>query len=435
MKTMIQKRNRFLFPVLFAACIFLSNYISGIFLYLAVGVVIAEVYTGSIEENFYFSFFLIPNIRILDDIGVQFVVNILIVLPLVKYLYQKHFNVNIKILLDTMILATVVLAHSFLLGSFGELPSELAWLLSFFFCASIMRDKECHLDKKEIMYHLSMGIVCSSVVYLACDLEYAKGLISRVLSRGRLVGYANDPNYYALYICLAIAMLFSIRKKGTMSYVILAVLVCLGLLTNSKMCILLMAFILLCAAASQLLSRRIPISDLRFWGIIGLFGIVALVLFHDFAAGYLLNFLRRMGISSDGTVNITRLTSERFEIIMHYLGALGNNFIALILGYGFQYVNYLGDPIGYCAHNTYFDLILSWGIIGIIVFCFVFVRVFINFLNSEGRRYGFVEWLPIISLGICYLSISCLSATMFWWTLTAAVIFVKRENHDEQLCG
>lgn len=434
MKIIIQKRNRFLFPVLFAMCIILSNYTSDVLLYLAVGVVIAEVYTGSIEDNFYFSFFLIPNIRILDDIGVQFVVNILIVLPLIKYLYLKHFRVNIKVLIDTIILAVVVLAHSLLLETFGELPSELAWLMSFFFCASIMGDKTCHLDKKEIMYHLTMGIVCSTAVYLVCDLEYAKNLISRVLSRGRLVGYASDPNYYALYICLAIAILFSVRRKGKLYYVILGLLVGLGLLTNSKMCILLMALLFFIALSLQLLSKRIEKCNLRFWGIIFVLGIVALFVLRDFVAAYIFTFLKRMGISN-GTVDVTRLTSERLDIVLHYIHVLGNNFIALIFGYGFQYVDYLSEPIGFCAHNTYLDLILSWGIIGIFIFSYILVRLTRGYFDSKIEKHGVTECLPVIALGLSFISLSCFNATMFWWVLAAAIISFRRDDTNDRFIG
>ena len=141
-----------------------------------------------------------------------------------------------------------------------------------------------------------------------------------------------------------------------------------------------------------------------------------------------------MGISN-GTVDVTRLTSERLDIVLHYIHVLGNNFIALIFGYGFQYVDYLSEPIGFCAHNTYLDLILSWGIIGIFIFSYILVRLTRGYFDSKIEKHGVTECLPVIALGLSFISLSCFNATMFWWVLAAAIISFRRDDTNDRFIG
>ena len=39
-----------------------------------------------------------------------------------------------------------------------------------------------------------------------------------------------------------------------------------------------------------------------------------------------------------------------------------------------------------------------------------------------------IDWLPLVTLLINFLDLGCMSATMFWWILTAAIMSIGDEK-------
>ena len=73
------------------------------------------------------------------------------------------------------------------------------------------------------------------------------------------------------------------------------------------------------------------------------------------------------------------------------------------------------------AHNTYLDVVLSWGLFG------VFVLLIVLFLwmkaipkPTEHRRA--IRYLPLVCLLLNLFDLSCLSASMFWVIVSYALI-------------
>lgn len=425
-------KRRILFPILFLIFAFLGNSVSSIFLFIAFGIAIITIMTSRIEESFCFSFFLIPNIRILDGMGASFFVNILVVLPIFKYLFLNNWKLSRITWLGTFLFLIIEGTHIALLNYFNNAPSEMCWLLAFILCSSIICDEKICITKANIVYYFSIGIVGTAIVYMMCNLDYTRNIIDEVIDGSRFKAYADDPNFYSLYICLTISMIMSIHNKDRKYFFIIAILSCIGFLTASKMCFLMMCFVIFSTVLIQIMSYKTENKDHKFvFKLLALIA-VAIVLLNELVVKLITNLLSRAGILGSSSIDIAKVTTGRSTIFDNYIDILSSNIIALIFGYGFVYSNYIGEENGHGAHNTYLDFILSWGIVGSIILVYIVVSLYKDYTLKNREKLGLIEHLPIIVLLLNFADLGCLSATMFWFVLSAAIISSRRELDGDE---
>lgn len=332
---------------------------------------------------------------------------------------------------SAMVFMLIEGVHIVALQYFSNVPSEMCWLLSYVLCASTLIDKKMTISKRTICNNLIIGINFSAIAFLICNKDYAQNLVAKIIDGSRFKAYADDPNFYSLYICLSMAILLSCRNKSKVDLIMLGTLLIIGVLTASKMCILLMLFVIFASILCQLLSKETEKKNHVFM-LKTILGIIAtLVIFRNNIIKFWNNLLSRAGLSNGfQSIDYARLTTGRSVILSNYLTILSNDVIALIFGYGFMYSNYLHEETNHGAHNTYLDFILSWGIIGTAVlmyFVLFLIRLYLN--NREDiTQFKMIDWLPLVTLLINFLDLGCMSATMFWWILTAAIMSIGDEK-------
>lgn len=423
--------NTYIFPVVFIVLCMLGNYISKLFLYAAFISVIVEIILNPLEDAFCFSFFLIPSIRILDGTGISFLVNLLIALPLVKYIVRNGLRFSAKVLKFAVLFLIIIAAHDICLRDFSRLASECCWLMSYMMCAIVI-ENSLFVDKRKIGEYFALGIIGSAVAYLVTHQAYTKVLFDYIMDGGRFEAYADDPNYYSLYICLTVAILLSSRKKNVAYLLYTVALVVVGFLTASKMCMILMILIVLFTVVFYIVQSNTRRSDLKFIRKLLALIVIALIYCRNLIVKFINNLFSRAGLSN-GSLNLNSLTTGRSTIFLNYITILHNNILALVFGAGFSYNNYLGEATGHAAHNTYLEFVLCWGLIGAFILVGSFYELFGGYFSKFKSNRGLTEWIPMIILGLNFLDLGCMSATMFWWVLTAAVISTRRDDYEEML--
>ena len=74
---------------------------------------------------------------------------------------------------------------------------------------------------------------------------------------------------------------------------------------------------------------------------------------------------------------MAKLSTGRSTILGDYVSLFTNDPVALIYGYGLDYYPALlqvGATVDHYAHNTYFDVVASWGVVGLVVVCAALVQ-------------------------------------------------------------
>ena len=257
-----------------------------------------------------------------------------------------------------------------------------------------------------------------------------QALIPKIMSGARFQAYAHDPNYYSIYICVSLCILLQGKKHNISHYLLVILLMVIELLTASKMGLLLMIGIMLLNYIGVVLktSREFQFKK-RF--LVGLFLIICIVsfLYQDLIVQFFDNFINRMKLSNLNQIDLNAMTSGRTEIQNGYINLIFSDWKVLIIGYGFGYYQTLGifHGIRHLAHNTYLDLVLSWGIIGSIGMIYLFGFYFLKFRKIWECDSHLIRYLPLIVLLLSYTSLSCFSAGMFWWIIAIVILSFKKE--------
>lgn len=403
----------------------LGNRISSVsVLILAAAVISFCILRSDVPNAFCWALFLVPNIRMLDRTGISFIVNAMMALPLVVYFFRTGLKkISAVALLGSFALGIMELLHDAVLFDFGNAITIIGWSLNLFLCILVTTDSRVNISRNDIFSALSTGIIMSALMYLSVGTTSVMRILETLNSGARFSAFADDPNYYSLYICLTIACILNVTGKNVYKFCVMILLVGIGFLTASKMCMLLMAFEFTLILLQLFSTNKNNRADKKFI-LVSAIGLVSiLVAFRDYVRIFMTNFIRRMGDININSWNLERLTSGRSVIIFEYLEILYNNLICLMLGYGFNYHLFLGQSSGKGAHNTYLDLLLAWGIIGTIVFI-ITIYYWVKAYKSSRKiqNVKFVQHLPMIVLLINYLDLSCLSASMFPFTIAVGLI-------------
>ena len=390
----------------------------------AIAFFIIAMLMGNDFENFELGLMLVPCIRIYDTIGVSFIVNILLFVPILVSIFRNK-RINKEAFLHTVILCVIETIHCITLNNMGNLFSNLSAIIPLYFCEVLIR-KEEKLDSINIFRWLTFGILLSASIYLIISSSESHNILYFINKGVRFEAYASDPNYYSMYICIAVASFFISRSVKWFDIVMLLGDLLLGLITSSKMSLIVLVFIVVVNGIRQLsgLDRKRRNVFRVIFGII-----VAIVIFNYQLVFKIYNNIISRMLDSSQSYNLAKLTTGRSTLFYGYLWQLVSNPLALLWGYGFQYVKYIGVSAGAhkannVSHNTFLDIFLSWGVIGAAIFIYIIYRM-IKKGFAPGMHYTFFDMIPLISCIICLFSLSCLSAGMFWYVVAAVFLTVK----------
>lgn len=422
-KTFIQ-REWFSLVVIFILVV-VGNKVSSVFtLSLATIFILFCVLKSDISDAFYWSLFLVPNIRMLDAIGVSFIVNVIMALPLIVYFFRMGIKkIPTVALLGSMSLLAIELFHDMVLCGFENIVLITGWGLNVFLCILVTVNSKIGISKNDVFSALSTGIIMSAVMYISAGFISISDIIKSVNSGTRFAAFADDPNYYSIYICLTLACVLNVTGKKIYRFCVLCLLIGIGLLTASKMCILVMVAELV-IFFFQVFNNDIDSKKNRKFIILTTIGLLLILLIlKNYVWIFIENFIRRLGQAKYAGLNLESLTTGRSRIFLEYIKILSTNWKCLLFGYGFSYNLYLGISTGHVAHNIYLDLALSWGIIGTVIFIFILGK-WISCYKSSRRiqKITTINKFPLFVLLVTFLALSCLSASMFPFVIAVAII-------------
>lgn len=394
------------------------------FLYATVVTIVLAIFSSSDEHRFCWALFLVPNIRLFDDIGTTSVVNVLFILPLIFYFFKGKSNLKSFPIIGAILLFMMEILHTFI--NDDSVFKLIGWVLAFVCCVYATLDERINIDKDDAAYALVLGVFFSGIVYLFNNPNMAIGLLANVLKGHRFTGYASDPNAFSTYICLAFSALLIKNKIKISDYFMMLFLILFGLLTTSKMCIILIVinvsfFVIVSLNNKGKFFRGFVII------IVSCFVIYQL---RGFLVQFVEEFFERLG---GNNVTLDSLTSNRFTIVTDYLSVLGRDIITLFFGRGFSYYEVLETSRMQQAHNTYLDLIISWGIAGIIVFYYIINTWYKEFKNKEDVcKFSRANMLPMLNLLLSFLSLSLFDAGMFYFVIAYCFIQLKNDKTNKK---
>ena len=411
----------------FSVLIVLGKVATSLFLYVAIAYVVFCMIGKTKEFGIYLSIFLIPNITVFNSLGLTYIVNLLLAIPILRIIFRKQIKIDAAMFFCWGLLLLIEFLHIAVLGNIGNIAAEISTFICIFIVMVVSTNVDYCLQRRMIGYSLAVGVLTSSIVYLIINPLYLINLISNIGMTARFTAFASDPNYFSLYICLSLAVLVSVKELKTIDYVFCVLLGGIGLLTRSKMCYILLAIIVVYFVFKNLF-RVNSKTGIR---VVVALGIITVVIFslRDQIGILFDNVIARAGLSQ-GIFSAEQLTSGRSTIMQNYLTILKDNPMALLFGYGLQYHLYLGEATGAGAHNTWMDIILAWGIIGFIVYLFFMIS-----WNKAFRKVNLVQrksgnFLPAIVMCLSFLALSCLSSTMFGWIMMVAMYSFQNEQPE-----
>lgn len=379
---------------------------------------------SDVANAFYWALVLVPNLRMLDIIGVEYLVNVMMALPLVVYLLRCGIRrLSAVALLGGIVLLLMEVLHDAVLNDMKNLINIGGWVLNFVLCILITVDSRVELSVDDVFSALSAGIIMSMVMFLLSNAESVAHILETLESDNRLEAFADDPNAYSLYAVLAIACVVNVRGHNIYKFVTVVVLIGIGLLTASKMG-LLTILIELFLIFLQVFGRNKENKKLRKFLGWSFAGVATLAIWlRDYVKLIIRNFFRRAGTADLQSLDMGRFTTGRSVILADYFEILGTNAMCLLFGYGFNYNKHLNQAREAIAHNTYMDLILTWGILGAIVFVGIIYLWIKDFVQHRGiQKIRFVQHIPLITMLITFMALSCLSASMLPFVLAVAFI-------------
>lgn len=409
-------------------------YQSKMVLLAAAAVIAISMLRSNTANAFYWALFLVPNIRMLDLVGVKYLVNIIMAVPLVTYFIRCGTRrLSLVALLGGFLLFAMELAHDVMLNNMMNIINIGGWVLNFMLCIMVTVDPRVKLSKDDVFSALSTGVIMSAVMYLNSYNITVRYIVDMLERNIRLEAFASDPNAYSMYTVLAIACVINVRGRRIYRFVALALLVGLGLLTASKMGLITIV-IELALIFLQIFIQNKENKEVRKFACGALAGVTALaIVLRDYVELFIRNFSRRTGTDDMESVDLDRFTSGRWGIVLDYFEILSSDPICLLFGYGFNYRQHFnGIRINY-SHNTYLDLVLTWGVLGTVIFLFILYLWIRDYVWARGiQRIRFVQHIPLITLLITFMALSCLSASMFPFVLAVAFIqWLPAENDQD----
>lgn len=421
------KKNSVLIVIL-AILIMAGCFGSAKILYLVAALLACCILRQDVEYGICWSFFLIPNIRIFDETGLTFFVNIFMVLPVIKCMLSMLKKKRIpKLMLAFVAVFLVEFIHVMLMNTWGTLTSEISWMLGFVLCVYVSLDPKYHIKREEVYDALTCGIFFSTILYLVTNTAYRADLIGQIVDGNRFSAFADDPNFFSLYILLCMASWINLRDRNVYRILSFPGLMAVGILTASKMEMILTGFILMHYMLFLLLSEKIGKKTKKYMAAV--FILIILIAFgmHNVVGTLFQHFLDRLGGNS---ATLASMTTGRSTIQENYLQILDQNMLTLFFGAGFNYHLFLGEATGHGAHNTYLDFVLAWGITGTLLFMgsmIGWIRAYLR--RCSIKKITYYNIFPAMIVMIICMALSCLSASMFPFILF--MMIMQLDNSKE----
>lgn len=397
------------------ACILGDKMLNSTYLlYMLVTYLIIRIMYSSAAYNFALLLLLIPNLGIMQiSVGSSSipVLNMLICLTLVKLAFSLR---HIKIKGTYIYVIGFFLAYEWGHAVYYNLNSIFllfSWSAAVLYVSlySVLLYETYH--HRIAVKHFIAGVFISTM-YGMLDFLNRYGSLVNHDATIRFHGGAGDANYYSMYSMIAMfCMLYLIsRETNKLPKIIypflFLLLMAFGILSLSRMFLLvvtLICFLLVFKVIFSVGRSKRLITFILF--------VVAYVSFfivyyrEDVFSIIELLFSRFTDFIDDPAA----LTSNRNIIAEQYMELIFSDYIYLIFGIGIQDYH-LRSGVFLEAHNILLELFVVWGIVGFLVFL-CFILMLIKYINPSKTLLGtnFIGWLPLLCMGISFMSINAMS--------------------------
>ena len=411
--------------IIIAACVtmMLGKVISLKISLLSIVLFVIAIILNDNLNNYGIVLLLAPCLRIYDNLGFMSVVNILMLIPIVIEVIRSK-KMTRHVFITTFILCSMELFHIFLNGEINSVFSNLACIIPYYFCATLI-GRHDNSDANILAHYLAYGVIISSISYILYNKYTLSILIHRAAGGHRFAAFANDPNYFSMYILLAFSIIIFSKSMKKTDYFILIALVLFSLLTLSKMCLILLVLCLTVYFWDGIFMEK---NKMRILTVAIALAIILFINWNTLQI-FIEAFIKRSGIGSDD-FTLNRLTTNRYSLIIEYIGVLLNNPVVLVLGSGLNYPAHfnvsLNHDFSFFAHNTYLDLILSWGIVGVIVMCGAIKNMISPIVQNNNEVLDKKNCIPLVIFSLMCMGLSCLSAEMFWFVFSLSILQIKK---------
>lgn len=408
-----------IFTIIYIFILIVSFFIGNFYISLLSSIIIyLIIFFVDINLGVGIVFSLLPLSGIYDSSGFLYVFNFSIIVIvfklLIKALLENKMNQNtIKCIIILGILFSYELFNTIINDVFS---SSYLGNLAIWFGYVLLILIPCYLDtldKRKIFLLTYLGFILSC---LLCLVQIYTKWGFDIPSVYRFVGLLRDPNYYSF---IAIILLYSSLYviKGKIKYIIAASILGFGLLSVSKM------YILLCLLGGVLyifyyfyLFALGKVNGVKYFVSFVIVGAIVMIIL------YLTGAISFIYVKYIYRFESYKLTTGRDYIQGQFINILTSDIYTLVFGrtldYNKIYMIAYADSEAMLAHNTYLDLLMSFGVIGSFIYIYFIYNIF-KLYSSDFKMTGQVVILILLSI-LTLFALSYLKADNF----TICILFI-----------
>ena len=372
-------------------------------------------------------FFIRPNFGLYDACGFKLLFNFTVTISAIKLLVFKKSIANMDIR-SLVLLVTVFLYNlSLTLINNMALYNLLTYITLFLSYIVLMQYIEEEVDFANIYEFYFVGMVMSFISGLF--IPYTKFGFN-IPSGFRFAAMMRDSNGYSLellFLIITAPIYGKIKNKNTMCMTIILIL--FGLLGISKMFLMCLILVMVYRGITNVFFKKLVIktNSIKIKDVLIVALIIGIMI-------YMNSKLNLVGMFSDKYIdrfNSTDLTSGRNEILSYYIDLVFNDPITLLFGRSLSYYQNIGFDGWAMAHNTWMELILSYGILGsIIYFIFIISVVSPLFKNKIEFKKEFI--LISFMFVLCLNALPILSGDALAILILYVVLVSKAKSNIER---
>ena len=380
-----------------------------------------------------------PNSAMYDDIGFTYLFNVTIFLIVLKLIFTKRmFLPKKEVIIFSLILVWEIFLNILDSSVKSNMLSLISWISSYVILI-FMANKVEKIDFNKVYKYFFFGFVLSVLAGLSYPIN-KWGLNIPVAYR--FVGLLRDPNYYTVDALFLMFSSFKYKNNNKLNIYFIVAFIC-GILSVSKMFILEIIIGVVIALFFKMINNK-KIRKNTFFKTILMFFTVFSIFVYLIVNTNMIDTMLNKYLYRTGT---TSILTGRDYIQKYYINILFDNPKNLLLGNSmlkYSKVLGLGSEEGrsffenMVAHNTYLDVILSWGIFGALLYLYFIYRIvnlYILFLKEKKiyieKKFDNATLLICLFL-ISLFALSYLSVDVFAILMIYLIIFKFSSNNIEK---
>ena len=365
-----------------------------------------------------------------DDVSFQYIFNLTIVIFVLKIILSKNIKLNKTLFFFFVVLVLYELILNFVnIGISSQLLNLVTFFSSYLFVILIISSKNKVFINLELIYkYFFWGFIASAIAgYMYPISNWG---ITNVPVAYRFKGLLRDSNYYSVDALLLIISSMLYKKRVTKEAIIIFLV---GLLAVSKMFIAVSLLAFFIALFNQIIKVR---SKKQMISLLVLLLCIPIVFYFASKTDFINDILNKYLYRTDSV----SLFTGREYIQKYYMDTLAQDPITLLFGRSTSYASVLNighdieNPFYYniVAHNTYLDMILSWGIFGMIFYIVNIYQMFSIFKKNFCPGGKYTLWF-IFFIGLCLFALSYLMLDFFAILILYIIIFSLSKKEEKSL--